>query len=115
MDTLHLLIEKLNIDPIIVALVILSGFFQEKYLCHFKLSKETRYDAALKTLAVSFIAASIYIVLIYDKTVPLPAAKYFISYFAATSLYDMVIRPVTKWMKKLISKATGEEPEKDQL
>lgn len=100
--------DKFNLDVIIIAIVLLSGFFQERYLPEWKVAKDPRLCAALKTLFVSFIAGSIYIFLIYKQEkgvaeqgakVLLPWVKYFISYFFATSLYDMVIRPFRKWIK----------------
>lgn len=108
MEWFDYLKDKWNLDIIIIGIVFLSGFFQEKYLCDAKLVKDARLDASIKTLAVSFIASSIYIVLMYkeakhnstDGTVFLPWAKYFISYFTATSLYDLGIRPLRKWITK---------------
>lgn len=100
--------EKWNLDLIIIMIVFLSGFFQEKYMCKWEWKKDSRYDASLKTLAVSLIISSIYILVVYRETkrtatdgiVVLSWGKYLISYFAATSLYDMAIRPLRKWLKK---------------
>lgn len=97
-----------NLDVIIIVLVFLSGFFQEKYLCEFVWAKrDARIDASLKTLAVSFVVSSIYIYLMYKEsktadaaTAMIPWAKYFISYFTATSLYDLGIRPLRKWIQR---------------
>lgn len=101
--------NQLNIDLIIVVLVILSGFFQEKYLGAFRLAKSDRYDSSLKTLLLSAIISLTYILLFYNFTAqankkanvpvdPIPWAKYLISYFAATSLYDLVINPFRKFL-----------------
>lgn len=103
--------HQLNIDIIIVVLVILSGFFQDKYMGVFRWSKSDRYDASLKTLALSAAISLVYILLMYDfhknasmkKGEPvdaIPWAKYLISYFAATSLYDLVINPFRKFITK---------------
>lgn len=108
MEWFDYLKDKWNLDVIVIILVFLSGFFQEKYLCEFKWAKDARIDASLKTLVVSFIVSSIYIFLMYkelkrvseDGKALLPWAKYFISYFAATSMYDLGIRPLRKWIKK---------------
>lgn len=108
MEWYEYLKDKWNLDIIIIVIVFLSGFFQEKYLCKFSWVKDGRFDASLKTLIVSLIASSIYIILIYkeakrtseDGTALIPWAKYFISYFAATSLYDLGIRPIRKWITK---------------
>lgn len=103
-----------NIDLMIFLIVMLSGFFQEKYLPHWKLVKDERLCAALKTLFVSFLASTIYIFIVYKEAkgqanatgaaVLLPWGKYFITYFAATSIYDLLIRPFRKW----ITKVTGD-------
>ena len=87
MEWFDYLKDKWNLDIIIIAIVFLSGFFQEKYLCDTKWAKDARMDASIKTLAVSLIASSIYIILMYkdakhsstDGNVFLPWAKYFIS------------------------------------
>lgn len=108
--------EKWNIDAIIIGIVFLSGFFQEKYFCHLKWSKDTRFDAALKTLAISIVVSTIWILLVYeeakraDENTFIPWAKYLISWFAATSLYDMGIRPLRKWIKKKTGDDTPDLP-----
>ena len=109
MDILNYLNDKLNIDFIIVLLVFLSGYFQEQYLCGWILSKIPRYDAAIKTLLVSFVVSSVYIYFMYrnDRTVAVPYVKYFISYFVATSLYDLAVKPVRDLIKKWVDKYTG--------
>lgn len=112
MEWFDYLKDTFNLDVIIIAIVLLSGFFQEKYLANWILVKDQRLCSGLKTLIVSFLAANIYIFLMYKQEkaesdgakVLLPWVKYFISYFFATSLYDMVIRPFRKW----ITKKTGD-------
>jgi len=108
MDLITELQTKWNIDIYIIAIVMLSGFFQEKYMCIFKWSKDARLDAALKTLALSFLVSSIYIIILYkdakrlseDGKVFLPWGKFLITYFATTSLYDLAVRPFRKFIKK---------------
>lgn len=112
MDFITDLQQKWNIDLAIVAIVILSGFFQERFLFVWKVAKDSRLNAALKTLIVSVLASSLYIFFAYkqsmavqeDARVLIPWGKYFVSYFAATSLYDLIIRPIRRW----IAKKTGE-------
>lgn len=107
------LIKTWNLDLIIVAIVLLSGLFQERFLGHWNIVKDARLCAAIKTLIVSLVASSIYIFFSYDQVksgadgeeVLIPWGKYFISFFAATSLYDFVVRPFRKW----IAKVTGEK------
>lgn len=108
MEWYEYLKTQFNLDVIIVAIVLMSGFFQERLLPEWKVAKDPRLCAALKTLIVSFVAGSVYIFLVYKQEkaeadgakVLLPWVKYFISYFFATSLYDMCIRPFRKWIQK---------------
>lgn len=105
MEWYEYLKEKWHLDVVIVALVFLSGFFQEKYL-RTPWRKDPRFDASLKTLVISLLISSIYIMVSYkeakrmDAETLIPWAKYLFSWFAATSLYDMCIRPLRKWIKK---------------
>lgn len=120
MEWFDYLKDKWNLDVIVIVLVFLSGFFQEKYLCEFKWVKDARIDASLKTLIVSFVVSSIYIFLMYkeakriaeDGKALVPWAKYFISYFAATSLYDLGIKPLRRWIK---TKTGNTEPDNTDI
>lgn len=90
-----------KLDLWIIGIVLCSGFFQRKYLKAFFWSKDPSYDSALKTLAVSFVASSLYIVLAKDPDSASNWAKYFVSYFGATSLYELLVSPFVKWIKKI--------------
>lgn len=98
-----------KIDLIVMGIVLCSGFFQKMYLKGVTWSKDASYDSALKTLAVSAVASSIYIVLIKDPNSATNWAKYFISYFGATSLYELLVSPFVRWIKKV----TGSTDEPD--
>jgi hypothetical protein len=108
MDILDYLQNKWNIDIYIVLIVLLSGFFQKSYFKGFRLSKSDGYDEALKTLGLSFIIGMIYVYLAYvsDKTAIVPYNKYFVSYFAATSIYELIINP---FRKAIIKKFGGDD------
>jgi hypothetical protein len=80
--------------------VLCSGFFQSRYFKGFSLSKDASYDSALKTLALSAVASSVYIVLARNPAVATNWAKYFVSYFAATSLYELLISKFVDWIKE---------------
>jgi hypothetical protein len=117
MEWFDALRDKWNLDVIIIALVFLSGFFQEKYFIGWVWLKNARLDSSLKTLAVSFVVSSIYILILAKElkranvdgaTAFIPWGKYFISYFAATSMYDMLISPLRKFIK---NKTGNTEPE----
>lgn len=103
MNVLTSLTDKL--DFWVMGIVLCSGFFQTKYLKGFCWSKDGSYDSALKTLALSAVASSIYIILAKDPERANNWAKYFVSYFAATSLYELLVNPFIK----LIQKATGQK------
>lgn len=96
-----------KIDLVIVGVVLCSGFFQKRYLKGIIWSKDSSYDSALKTLAVSAVVSVVYIVLIKDPNSATNWAKYFISYFGATSLYELLITPFIRW----IQKKTGDDTE----
>jgi hypothetical protein len=88
-----------SIDFIIVGLVLASGFFQKRYLSGFSLVKTDSLDSALKTLGLSFVVSVIYILILKDPDKPSNWAKYFISYFFATSLYELIVEPFANWVK----------------
>lgn len=102
------LLKEWNLDMVIVVIVILSGFFQERFLGGWKIVKDARLCAALKTLIVSIGVSTIWIVITYREMkgqangaeVLIPWGKYFISFFTATSIYDFIIRPIKKWYDK---------------
>lgn len=98
MEILDFFKEKLNIDVLIVLIVLGAGFFQKKYLS-IPWSKDPSHDASLKTLVISFVASTIYIILFHlqNATLPIEWVKYFISYFFATSFYELLLRPFIKW------------------
>lgn len=85
-----------NIDWMIVLLVILSGYFQKYYL------KDMKGTEAIKTLLLSFAVTTIYLLLNGSITDSKALARFFFSYFAATSMYETVIKPIDKAIKKRI-------------
>lgn len=96
-----------KIDIYIVGLVLLSGFFQKKYLAHWCwYPKDGAYDSALKTLAVSAIVCTIYIILLKDPNRASNWVKYFISYFMATSIYELLVDKFIDWITNKFSKQT---------
>jgi len=103
MNLLNSLMEKL--DLWVIGIVLCSGFFQARYLKGFTLSKDISYDSALKTLFLSGVASSTYIFLAKDPESATNWAKYFFSYFGATSLYELLVSPFVRWIKKI----TGEK------
>lgn len=98
MEYIKWLQENLHIDPIVVLIVIASGFFQNRYLSSWVIGKDTRASSALKTLLVSFVVCVIYLYLAFTPRNAF--ANYFLSYFLATSLYELILRPLIKWINK---------------
>lgn len=88
-----------HFDYWIVIIVLLSGLFQKNYFKGFYLSKDSSYDSALKTLVLSLVVSAIYIILLKDPEKSNNWAQYFISYFAATSLYELLISPFVDYIK----------------
>lgn len=86
-------------DLWIVLIVLCSGFFQGMYLKVITLAKDVKYDSALKTLLVSALVSTMYIFLLKDPEKANNWAKYFVSYFAATSLFELLIGPFVKYIK----------------
>jgi hypothetical protein len=64
-----------------------------------RMFKDDKINSAWLTLIVSLIACSIYLFLI-NPTKDM-YANYFVSYFVATSLYELLIKPFTNWIKKI--------------
>lgn len=112
--------DKLNIDPAIVFLVLLSGFFAKKYMIGWVWNKKsTKYDVSLKTLAVSFVFSSIYILISAKElkrasvdgiTALVPWGKFFFSFALTVSAYDYVIKPFIKWINKITGNTESEAP-----
>lgn len=96
-DFFQSLMDKMDIY--IVVIVLCAGFFQSRYFKGFTWSKDASYDSALKTLALSALVSVIYIWLIKDPEKASNWSKYFISYFAATSLYELLISKFVDWVK----------------
>lgn len=91
--------EKLDIY--IIGLVLLSGFFQKRYFKGFCwIKQDPTYDSALKTLALSAVVSVVYIALVKDPEAATPYAKYFLSYFTATSAYELLINPFIKFLER---------------
>lgn len=80
-----------NINWMIVVLVIVSGYFQRYYLKNIKVMGD-----AVKTLLVSFIVTTIYLSLIGDIYDRQALARFFFSYFISTSLYEIILKPLTE-------------------
>jgi Na+/H+ antiporter NhaD/arsenite permease-like protein len=112
--------DKLNIDPAIVFLVLLSGFFAKKYMIGWVWNKHNvKYDVSLKTLAVSFVFSSIYILIAakelkratMDGSIALiPWGKFFFSFAITISIYDYAIKPFIKWLNKKTGNTDPETP-----
>jgi len=88
-----------KIDITIVVIVLLSGFFQARYI-KFKVAKDPSYNSAIMTLLLSAVVSIFYIWLIKNPNNATNWAKYFMSYFAATSLYELLISKLVDFVNK---------------
>lgn len=89
-----------NINPLVVLLVISSGYFQRYYLTSWNWSK------AVKTLTVSFVVSVAYLFMSNEVTKTI-LADYFFSFFIATSLYEIFLNPLTRWIEKKVGFEAG--------
>jgi hypothetical protein len=88
-----------RVDWVVIAIVLLSGLFQARYIPFRVHRKSDKYDSALKTLAVSLLFCGIYIFAVKNPENPVNHANALFSYFAATSLYELIIDPFVDWIK----------------
>lgn len=98
------------LDPIILALVIMSGLFQDSYTKPFVLiKKDEKYNSALKTLILStiFVLAYIFFIGKENSDEPKTYVRWFVSYVVATSIYELVISPIRGWIKRKAKEKFG--------
>lgn len=84
-----------NINPVVVLLVIASGYFQRYYLGSWK------WSSPIKTLVVSFVVSAAYLFMSNEVTKEI-LANYFFSFFMATSLYEIFLKPLTRWIERKV-------------
>lgn len=100
LEILNYFRAELHIDPFVLIIVIASGFFQSSYLKYWNPTnyKDERYNAGLRTLIVSLIFTVVYcIVLLSLKQFPKERwGTFILSYFTATSIYELVLYPLVK-------------------
>ncbi len=82
--------DSLHLDGVIVLLVICSGLWQKKYL------ETVNILPAWKTLLVSVVACLGYLglLVISGNLKNEKLVDYFISFAVATSMYDLIMKPV---------------------
>ena len=98
MNILNWLQENLHIDGVIVLIVIAAGFFQNRYMKTIKVSKDEKTDSAWKTLIVSALLVTLK--LVFAKANRDECWDGVLSYFLATSFYEIILRPVVKYINK---------------
>jgi hypothetical protein len=107
MEVLNWLKENAHIDGIIVLIVVAAGLFQKTFLGGFAWVKDEKYDGALKTLLVSAIVVGIK--LYFEKVRGSDIWDAFLSYFLATSFYELFARPIVKFIRRKIVSLTGDD------
>ena len=80
------------IDVVVVGMVIAGGYFSKAYLTAYKASD------AIKTLIVGTVFTCLYLLLMFAAKHPINIVKCFISYAAATSFYELIIKEITKFV-----------------
>lgn len=85
-----------HIDPMVVLLVLMGGFFSKRYM------SEININNALKTLIVGTMFTGIYLIVlsISGNLQKADYTKYFVSYCTATSLYEILIKKLMDLLKQ---------------
>jgi hypothetical protein len=101
-------LSSIGIDYLIVLMVLAGGFFATTYLdgwTHIRIGTwKPKFSDAWKTLIVGSIFTAVYIVVLI-KTSGFPKElwkQFFISYIFATSFYELLLKPITAFIKKKI-------------
>ena len=83
-----------HIDPVIVALVLLGGFFSKRYLF------EVNIKEVYKTFIVGTLITCIYLLLLKlnGQFYKADYTKYFVSYTVATSLYEILFKQLSEYI-----------------
>ena len=90
-------------------IVVAAGLFQKTFLAGFVLSKDEKYDGALKTLLVSALLVTVK--LCFEKVHGTDIWDAILSYFLATSFYELIARPLVKAIRNKVNKLTGSADE----
>lgn len=103
MDSIFLIFQQLfqkYVDTSLAVLIVVSAYFFRKYLCDYFLPK---VNMAHKVLLWATLVSIIYYFTLQKTGVveQRPAVIYFITYFFATSFYELLFEPLAKWVKKV--------------
>ena len=94
------------IDVVVITLVILGGYAAKKYW----VTETGKPSDAIKTLAVGTVFTIVYTLLTHLQGHAVNMVKCFVSYAVATSMYEIIIKEVTK----VITKFTGNDKATEQ-
>lgn len=85
-----------HIDPMVVLLVLMGGFFAKRYMA------ELNINNAVKTLLVGTVFTAVYLLILHMSGGLQKAdyTKYFVSYCVATSLYEILIKKLMDLLKQ---------------
>lgn len=112
MNFLNYVEQEFHINVVIVMLVIAGGFWAKTYLdkwTHIRIGKwRPQVLMAWKTLIVGTIIIAAYILVIrYTDGISKEEWKStFTSYVFATSFYELIIGPFTRWFQNVLGKAS---------
>lgn len=111
-------LTKYNIDPIMVIMYVAAGFFCKTYLKRFTnitiTGKKIKVDTAWKTLGVGTLFIIIYVGLLLAAE-QLPKESYIkiiFSYVVATSFYEIIIKPVQRFITYIAGGEQDKAPSK---
>ncbi len=103
-------LKLLHLNPIIIILVLGSGFWAKNYLKKWTALRIGKYSVSVstawKTLIVGTIFTAIYI-LITSQGVDITkemSIEFFVSYIFATSFYELILAPVSDWVQGKMTK-----------
>lgn len=103
MDSIFVIFQQLfeqYVDVPLALLIVVSAYFFRKFLCN-NILPEIRMEH--KVLLWATLVSVIYYFTLQQTGVieKKPPVIYFITYFFATSFYELIFQPLERWVKKM--------------
>jgi len=104
-------LKLLHLNPIIIILVLGSGFWAKNYLKKWSAIRIGKFSVVIstawKTLIVGTLFTVVYI-LIASRGISVTKEmwiEFFVSYIFATSFYELILAPISEWVQgKMVKK-----------
>jgi hypothetical protein len=110
MDAIFLVFQQLfrqYVDIQLALLIVISAYFFKKFLCNYVLPRVRMEHKVL--LWATLISVLYYFAFQQTGVVERrPAVIYFITYFFATSFYELIFQPLERWVKKMTATTPAE-------